>query len=98
MGNSSTNNRNFHQMLFGVIYSLGNGVSYFIGFAKTVTHHAVSVTYDDDSCKGETTSALYHFRHALDGYDLFLKINFACLDCADVALCHPVRILIRLLW
>src|SRR6186997_1023432 len=93
MGYSSFNDGNFHQVLLGVVNTFGNGVSYFVGFTKTVTHNAVSIAYYNDGCETEPATAFHHFRYAFNGYNFFFQVDFAGFYSANIAYRHILNFL-----
>jgi hypothetical protein len=85
VGHSAFNDRYFHQVLFSIIDSLCNGVCYFIGFAKSITDNTVTITDHYDGCEAEPATTFYNFGYTFNGNDPFLKIDFACFYCTDIA-------------
>lgn len=70
-------NRNFDQVLLGIVNSFGDGFGNLIGFTQAITHHTVFVSYYHDGRKTEVTTTFGYFGHAVDGYQTVLQLNFA---------------------
>src|SRR5258706_1645344 len=99
MRNRALDDRHFYQMLFRVINSFGDGIRDFVGFAQSITHHAIPIADDHNSRETEPSSAFHHFGNALNGNDLFLQVDLAGFYRADVTLCHEsLKILNLPLW
>ena len=85
MGNSTFQHGNLHEVLLGGIGTLLNGSGYLTGLSKTPTDHTLTVTYDHDGCKRESTSTLRNLGHTVDGnqtvFKLYVTINSYSIHC-----------------
>ena len=84
MRHGSIENRNLNKILLGGLYTLGNGSSYFAGLTQTPANDAVSVAYNDNCAKGESTTTLGNLSNAVDSNQTvlqFLAIDINILNC-----------------
>ena len=67
--------RNLEQVLLGVFYTLGDRISYFVGFTKAVTNYAVTIANYYDGRKAEATTTFYHFGNPIDRYYALFEVS-----------------------
>ena len=66
MRNRALDARNFEEGLLGLFDSLCNGLRNFLGLSVADSNLAIAIANDNQSGKGETTSALYNLGYAVD--------------------------------
>ncbi len=72
VGHSMLHKRDLKQVFLGIFSAFSNGVSYLIGFAKTITDHSVAVAHHYDGREAKPTTTLYNLGYTVDSdYALF---------------------------
>ncbi len=66
--------RNLDQVFLSIVNSFGDRVSYFIGFAQSITYNPISVSYYHDGREGETTTTFYYFCYPVDRYNALFQV------------------------
>ncbi len=64
--------RNLYQVFLGIVYTLSDSVSNFIGFAQSVAYYAIAVSNNYDSSKAESSTTFNYFGNTVDSYYSFL--------------------------
>ena len=59
-------------MLFSIVDTFRNGIRYFVGFTKSITHNTISIANHDDRREAEPASTLHNLGYPFDGNDSFL--------------------------
>ena len=84
-------NRNLHEILLRILYTLGDCCSDLIGLTETITDNAVLVTHNNNGCKTEVTTTLSNLGHSLDGNKSVLELKVRCLYFLNICICHSLN-------
>ncbi len=84
MGNSTFEHGNLYEILLCSLHTFCNGCGNLTGFAKTITYHTLSITYNNDCGESESATTLGHLNNSIDSNQSILQ--FFCVYVYSV--CH----------
>ncbi|EJF10848.1 hypothetical protein O71_06637 [Pontibacter sp. BAB1700] len=88
MWNSVMVKRNFNQVLFCIVYTFSNSVSYFVCFTKAVSNNTITITYYNDGSKAKSSTTFYNFSYTIDRNNFFFEFDLASLYTTNIIFQH----------
>ncbi len=80
--------RYLYKVFLCVINTFSDCIGYLVGFAKTVTYNAISITYYHDGGEAKSSTTFYNLGYTVNGYDFLFEFDFARLYATYIILQH----------